>query len=173
MRDRPTFSSGKVRPVVAAKLALLGVATLALAGCDGEDAPPVVQVRDNVVAPTATATQAPPPPSMDTSDASTDSPYGVLDDGGYAGRYAYSPLQVCKQCGCDAGSYCFGGGTGYTAFSGTCSTGATFGIGCQPLPTGCGASPDCACLFDALKGTVPCYLVCSGTSSLTTYCPSP
>jgi hypothetical protein len=153
--------------------ALFAVVARDVVACDGEDAPPVVKVHDDITGPVATvmpSTEA--PLSTGTPDASTDSPYGV-DDGGYAQGYAVSPLTVCKQCACEAGTYCFGGGTGYTTFSGTCTSGPPLGIGCQPLPAACATKPDCACLFDSLKGQVPCYLVCSGVDNLLAYCPSP
>jgi hypothetical protein len=154
---------------------LLAVVTLALWACDGEDAPPVVQGRDDIVGPAPTTTSAPQtPPPAETPDASSDSPYGVLDDGGYGQGYAYSPLAVCKQCACEAGTYCFGGGTGFTTFGGTCtSAGSALGIGCQSLPVACASQPTCDCLFNALQGQIPCYLVCTGVSDLTAYCPSP
>jgi hypothetical protein len=153
---------------------LLGVAMLAVVACDGEDAPPVVRAHDEVMGPVAVempTTQA--QPTDDTPDASTDSPYGTFDDGGYVRGYAVSPIQVCKQCACEAGTYCFGGGTGYTTFDGTCTAGSTLGVGCQPLPTACATKPTCDCLFDALKANVHCYLVCSGTDDLIAYCPNP
>jgi hypothetical protein len=164
----------RVHVLRAAVPAFLGVTVLTIAACDAEVAPPVVDVHDEIAAPTTTTTAAPASqPTAEPADASTDSPYGPLDEAGYGTAYAYSPLQVCKQCGCDAGTYCFGGGTGFTTFSGTCASGGAFGIGCQPLPAACGASPSCDCLFDNLKGKVPCYLVCTGTSDLTAYCPTP
>jgi hypothetical protein len=109
-------------------------------------------------------------PSQDqregTGDGGQGSAYG---EGG--SNYSYSPQAVCAQCACGPGTYCFGGGTGFTTFSGTCTpTGSTLSVGCQPLPAGCSS---CGCIFDALKGHVPCYLVCGGTGPLTVYCPSP
>ncbi len=155
-------------------VALFAVGVCDVVACDGEDAPPVVKVHDMITGPVATeapSTEAPLSEGM--PDASTDSAYGVDDDGGYSRGYAVSPLTICKQCACEAGTYCFGGGTGYTTFSGTCTSGAPLGIGCQPLPAACASKPDCECLFDSLKGQVPCYLVCSGVDKLVAYCPSP
>jgi hypothetical protein len=152
----------------------VGGAMLAITACDGEDAPPVVQVHDDIVGPAVAATSgAQPTPSAEPSDAGSGSVYGAVDEAGYAG-YAYSPLEVCKHCGCEAGTYCFGGGTGYSTFSGTCTApGSALGIGCQALPAACGGDAGCDCLFAALKTQVPCYLVCAGVGDLTVYCPSP
>jgi len=154
-------------------LSLLGVLLVGALACDGEDAPPIVRVHDDIIAnvPTTMAS-AQPQGNADLADASTASSYGAVDEAGYSAGYTTSPLEVCKQCACEAGTYCFGGGTGYTTFSGTCSNGSSFGIGCQPLPAACATKPDCDCVFDALKA-VPCYLVCSGTSKLVAYCPTP
>jgi hypothetical protein len=153
---------------------LVGGAMLAMAGCDGEDAPPVVQVHDEIIGPVATAMPVvEPTPSNEPSDAGSAPVYGAVDEAGYAG-YAYSPLKVCKQCGCEAGTYCFGGGTGYSTFSGTCAApGSGFGIGCQALPAACEGDAGCDCIFAGLKTQVPCYLVCAGVGDLTVYCPSP
>src|SRR5579863_5349495 len=81
---------------------LLGVAIFAVVACDGEVAPPVVRVHDEISPPVAMempTTQAQP---TDVPDASTDSPYGTFDDAGYVRGYAVSPIQVCKQCACEA-----------------------------------------------------------------------
>jgi len=159
---------------------LLGVACLGLLACETEEPSRVVLGRDEIVGPaptTATDSQPPPvaPPTY-ASDAGSATPYGVVydDGGGYSRGYAYSPLEVCKQCACEAGTYCFGGGTGYTTFSGACTGGGSaFGIGCQPLPAACATQPNCDCLVGALKLPAACYLVCTDVSNLTVYCPSP
>jgi hypothetical protein len=154
--------------------ALLGVASVAAGACSSDESG-VVQARDKIVgsAPTTTANSQ-PAPAPETSDSGGASTYGVEDDGGYATGYTVSPVSVCNQCACGAGTYCFGGGTGYTAFNGTCTdAGSQFGIGCQALPAACATKPDCDCLFTALKPQIPCYLVCAGVGDLTVYCPNP
>ena len=86
----------------------------------------------------------------------------------------YNPIGNCSQCACPAGDYCFGGGTGYTTFSGNCMPTA-FGIGCQPIPAACASAGDasmCDCLLQATAGKVGCYGVCVD-STLTVYCPNP
>ncbi|HEX8794550.1 MAG TPA: hypothetical protein VF765_26575 [Polyangiaceae bacterium] len=121
---------------------------------------------------------------------STDQPTGPGGDAGayYDGLYAYdspyppppdgySPIALCKSCACPATDYCFGGGTGYTAFNGSCNAEASadaFALGCQPIPPQCLTVADggrCECL---LKYTsfLPCYPDCI-ENSLTLYCPHP
>jgi hypothetical protein len=99
-----------------------------------------------------------------------DSPYAPPPDG-------YDPLALCKMCACPATDYCFGGGSGYTAFNGNCNAAAAataFALGCQPIPAACISVPDggrCECL---LKYTsfLPCYPDCI-ENTLTLYCPHP
>jgi hypothetical protein len=123
------------------------------------------------------ASQLPPQPdgglSADSPFASVDGPYRY---GQVTGAYAYAPLTVCSKCACEAGTYCFGGGTGHTTFSGTCNhTGSSGGldVGCEPLPATCASKPDCNCLIQALAPSISCYTECTGTKALTLYCPVP
>jgi hypothetical protein len=104
-----------------------------------------------------------------------DQMFAQPDGGGYGSpdAYAYSPLTVCKNCACEAGTYCFGGGTGHTTFSGSCTNAGSLDVGCQPLPSSCASTPTCACVLSALTTSkaLSCYAVCS--KGPTVYCPSP
>jgi hypothetical protein len=118
------------------------------------------------------ATNLPPQPMPDAGAA--DAPYGTLVDGG--GPYGYSPVGICTKCACEAGTYCFGGGTGYTTFSGSCTGATGLAVGCQPLPAACPSTTTCAsagCLFAALKPQVSCYPVCEQDKGPIVYCPNP
>jgi hypothetical protein len=169
-----TGAKGGVRRIGRATAALaIGAVLVWTAACD-DDSRPLVKGVDEVIDATSAAAPLPAPEYPDAS--SDDAAFGVYDDGAaYNSKvYAYSPLAACQQCGCEAGTFCFGGGTGHTTFSGTCAApGGALDIGCQALPPSCAAQPTCDCVFDALRSQVPCYLVCSGTTDLTVYCPSP
>ncbi|MDP9150857.1 MAG: hypothetical protein M3O36_13075 [Myxococcota bacterium] len=106
-------------------------------------------------------------PSDDSPFAPIDGPYGPPPDG-------YLPFTWCAQCACPAGTYCFGGATGNTSFSGSCveADAAAMGIGCRPLPPPCASAPDCPCLLQSLP-PMPCYPVCTQVGGFTVYCPSP
>jgi len=116
------------------------------------------------------ATNQPPQAMADAG--ADDSPYGAVADA--YGGYSYSPTGVCSKCACGAGTYCFGGGTGYATFSGTCSGSSGLAVGCQPLPAACASAPTCDCLFQALRSEISCAPVCAGAKSpFTVYCPTP
>ncbi len=105
---------------------------------------------------------------VDDVFARVDSGYGPAPDG-------YAPFSWCSQCGCPANSYCFGGGTGYTSFSGVCADAAPesgLAIGCQPFPPACANEPDCPCIIQALQAELSCSPVCSITDMIA-YCPNP
>jgi len=107
--------------------------------------------------------------AVDDVFARVDSGYGPAPDG-------YAPYNWCSQCTCPADTYCFGGGTGYTTFSGTCATappaGGGLAIGCMPLPSACANEPDCPCIIQALQAQLSCSPVCSITNMIA-YCPNP
>jgi hypothetical protein len=158
-----------------ALVAALAVASLAICACDGESTPATKGAGDKLIVMVTDADSLSQDQPAYVGDGGAPSPFGTYyGDGGYAHGYGYSPLAVCNQCACEAGTYCFGGGASFTTFSGTCNTGgSTLSVGCQPLPAGCMGTATCGCIFDALKAQVPCYLVCSGQGSLTVYCPHP
>ena len=104
------------------------------------------------------------------ADVGADSPFARVD-GSYDIPDGYSPYRNCQSCKCPATDYCFGGGTGYTSFSGNCMPDA-FAIGCQPLPPACAGDASCDCLLPATAGQVPCYAVCV-QNTRTLYCPNP
>jgi hypothetical protein len=117
---------------------------------------------------TAARMQAPP---QDTAIDSSYSPVGTQ----YAIPDGYAPAAICQQCACSGATYCFGGATGHTVFSGSCDggTGTGLAIGCQPVPAACANEPDCACLIRELSPTMPCYPVCGQGNGLIVYCPVP
>jgi hypothetical protein len=112
---------------------------------------------------------------------------GPYDDGlfsraesGYpAPPDGYAPYDWCTQCGCPAGTYCFGGGTGYTSFSGDCHAeagvldgSAELSVGCYPLPTTCGDEPECDCIIAEVSKYVTCIPDCTDTTNIVS-CPNP
>ncbi len=105
--------------------------------------------------------------SDDSPFAPIDGPYGPPPDG-------YLPLTWCSQCACPAGTYCFGGATGNTSFSGRCveSDASAMVIGCRSIPPSCATAPNCVCLLQSLS-PMPCYAVCTQVSGFTVYCPTP
>jgi hypothetical protein len=126
----------------------------------------------NVVIVDVDATDQPPtPPADDGPDdspfAPVDSPYGTIADG-------FAPYAVCATCACSSSTYCFAGGRGYDAFSGTCASAPASGghpaIGCMPIPSACANEPSCPCILGALSPVLPCYSVCS-EQGLVVYCP--
>jgi hypothetical protein len=151
-----------------AGLAVVSLFSLAWACSDGGT--PKAGKGDTLIV-DVDATNQPPPPMPDAGD---DSPYGTYEDGG--GAYGYSPLSVCKKCACEAGTYCFGGGTGHTTFSGTCSGASGLAVGCQPMPAGCASTTTCAsadCIFMALKPELSCYPECVQGEAPIVYCMNP
>lgn len=106
-----------------------------------------------------------------TGDGGPDSPFARVDAGYGPAPDGYNPYGLCQTCDCPATDYCFGGGTGYTTFSGDCKP-TSFGIGCNPLPAGCSGDADCDCLLMATASKFPCYAVCV-QNSRTVYCPNP
>jgi hypothetical protein len=159
--------------LLAAGVVLCGALGLVVACTTDGPPPPTGSGNDTIVDNDATNGVRPPA----SQDASPDSPFAPVDGGYPAAPDGYSPIQNCGACTCEAGTYCFGGGSGYTTFSGAC-TPTTFGIGCQPVPAACATDASCDCLLQATAAQVPCYGVCvqnptvgSGVPIL--YCPNP
>jgi hypothetical protein len=116
----------------------------------------------------------PPMQTPSNDEASTDSAYSPVGTK-YAIPDGYAPAAICQQCACSGATYCFGGATGHTVFSGSCDGGGGAGleIGCQPLPAACANEPDCVCLIRELSPKMPCYPVCGEGNALIVYCPVP
>jgi len=148
--------------------ALGGVASFALFALGCSNGNPAKTGKGDKLIVDVDATITPP---QATADAGADSPYGVTEDG--YGAYSYSPVAVCAKCACGSGTYCFGGGTGHTTFSGNCSGGSGLSVGCQPLPAACAGAATCECIFQALKSQISCYAVCEPNSGPAVYCPEP
>jgi hypothetical protein len=147
--------------------ALLGGALVSAASaCNSDDSSTPTGSGDNVTV-DVDATNLPGAPT----DAGTDSPFARVEGGYAAAPDGYDPYGLCQKCACPATDYCFGGGTGYTSFSGSC-TPSGFGVGCNPLPAGCSGASDCDCLLMATASKFPCYAVCV-QNSRTVYCPNP
>jgi hypothetical protein len=115
---------------------------------------------------------------MDNGDDSGDDGFFARVDS-YAPPDGYVPFDWCTQCACPSGTYCFGGGSGYTNFSGDCHTtaaaleeGGALAIGCYPFPSVCANEPSCECLIETVQPYLPCYPVCSITTNIV-YCPNP
>jgi hypothetical protein len=113
-------------------------------------------------------------------DGSYDDGYFARVDSGYpAAPDGYAPYSWCTQCGCPAGTYCFGGGTGVDTFDGTChpdagvlTSSAGLSVGCYPLPACAGGEPICDCIIAEVSQYVACYPNCSDTTNIV-YCPHP
>ena len=147
--------------------ALLGALVSAASACNSDDSTGVVTGSgDNVVVDNDATTQ--PGPS---TDAGADSPFARVEGSVYGTPDGYAPSNVCKSCACPKTDYCFGGGTGYTSFSGDCKP-STFGIGCQPIPAACGDDASCECLLQATAANFSCVAVCEDNTH-TVYCPHP
>lgn len=151
---------------------LLGGAAASVAAACEDSTPPLGQGNTLIG---YDASQQPTEPGRD-GGAYYDAPYGM--DAPYAPPPdGYDPVALCKQCACPPTDYCFGGATGYVAFSGQCNADAAadaFALGCQPIPPACLSYADgsrCDCL---LKTTsfLPCYPDCI-ENTLTLYCPNP
>lgn len=92
----------------------------------------------------------------------------------------YAPYDWCTQCGCPKGTFCFGGGTGYTSFDGNCHADggaladAGLSIGCFPIPPACDdVDAACACLIQTVSHYVNgCYPDCTSTGNIVS-CPNP
>jgi hypothetical protein len=153
-----------------------GIAVVVLvAACNGT-AKPIGQGDDLTVDVEASA--APPAPTADASYGE-DSPFGQVDApyGSYSSGTS-AMLAVCAQCACASGTYCFGGGTGSTQFSGSCGPSpdrSGLEIGCQAMPGACANEPDCPCILAAIDPFLSCVAVCVETPAggFTAYCPTP
>jgi hypothetical protein len=143
---------------------------LALVAACGGTSSPAGKGDDLIVDVEASTTQEEP--------AEGSVPYGYAADGaslsmsdpqfGYLPD-AYAVPAVCAStCTCAAGSFCFGGGRGSPAFSGTCDNASGVGVGCDPIPNAC---TDCRCLLAALAGQLPCVATCVPANGMTVYCP--
>ncbi len=157
-----------MRRLIGSGVAVCG-ALAALWACS--DGPPPPAGSGNVVIVDVDATRSPPPPDNDADD---DSPFAPLDGGyAYLGD-AYDPLGNCASCACPATDYCFGGGTGYTAFA---CTPSGFGAGCQPIPAACAGDASCDCLLQATSAQISCVGVCVQNPTQgggpVVYCPHP
>jgi len=154
---------------MAAELLAALLVGLAASGCS--DSPPPLG-RGNHLVFDVDATTAPMRTPLE--EASTDSSYSPVGTP-YAIPDGYAPAAICQQCACSGATYCFGGSTGHTVFSGSCNGGSAGGleIGCQPLPPACANEPDCVCLIRELAPQMPCYPVCAQGNGLLVYCPVP
>lgn len=167
-------SASMKRPMASALLVAGAISAVAAACSQGAGTP--AGSGDRVIV-DVDATNQPQQPqggsdASPSSDAYGDSRYTPPPDG-------YAPYNVCSQCACPSGSYCFGGGTGYTSSSAVCGEAAApppdggLQVGCVSIPAQCAnANPICPCLLKALSN-LPCYTVCTDTPSLIAYCPNP
>jgi hypothetical protein len=146
-----------------------GATVSTMAACSADDSTPPLGSGNDFH-----GTDATTQPGQST-DGGADSPFAPVDGSIYYKPDGYNPVGICTKCACPAGDYCFGGGTGYTTFSGNCAPTA-FGIGCQPIPAACattGADAGlCACLLENVATNIGCYGVCA-LNTLTVYCPNP
>jgi hypothetical protein len=166
---RPISSDS--RPVARSGMAVL----VLVCACNGTTKP-IGQGDDLIV--DVEASLAPPSPMQD-APYSEDSPFGQVDApyGSYSSGTS-AMLAVCAQCACASGTYCFGGGTGATPFSGSCGPVAGrsgLEIGCQAMPGACANEPDCPCILAAIDPLLSCIAVCVETPAggFTAYCPTP
>jgi hypothetical protein len=140
------------------KTILAGLLSIA-AACGGTSAP--AGKGDNLIVDVdASKTQEEP--------AEGAAPYSSMSDAQFGYAVSGIPAVCATQCTCAAGSFCFGGGRGSPAFSGTCNNASGYAVGCDPIPGGC---TDCACLLMALAGKLPCNAECVPANGMTVYCP--
>jgi hypothetical protein len=148
-----------------------GLAALAL-GCGGSSSSPAP--KDHLVVDVDATTTL-----EQTADGAVAS-YGYAPDGAPLapddahafGRVddAYAVPDVCgSTCTCAAGTFCFGGGAGVPAFSGTCDHATGYEVGCNPVPGGC---TDCGCLLTQLTHALPsgCTPRCIPGNGMTVLC---
>jgi hypothetical protein len=156
-------------------LVLLG-SLFALAGACGNSQTPLGH-GDDIIS-DVDSSDSPAPQQGD--DASYDDGFFAPADSGYPPPPdGYAPFGWCTQCGCPSGTYCFGGGSGRSAFSGDChpeagdlTSAAELTIGCYPFPSACANEPSCECLMNAIQPYMPCIPICSLTTNIV-YCPNP
>jgi hypothetical protein len=153
-------------------LALFAAALAAAAACTESTAP--IGKGNDFKVDVDSSTQ----PEQPAEDASGDSPFARVDSPYKPPPDGYAPYKTCSMCSCPAGSYCFGGGTGYETFDGVCDhTGAGpdagLQIGCESMPPACASKPDCPCLIEALAPYMGCYPVCTPMPFFIVYCPNP
>jgi hypothetical protein len=148
----------------------------AVAGACSESTAPLGQGDNVVVDVDASQQQA---PTQGDDDSGDDSPFAPVESGYGPAPDGYAPYDWCSQCGCPSGTFCFGGGTGYSDFNGDChadagpfDSGSGLAIGCYPFPGACANEPSCECLIMTMSQYMPCYPVCSITSNIV-YCPHP
>jgi hypothetical protein len=135
---------------------------------------------DDIISDLDSGSQGPPPEGGgDEEGGDENSVFAPVDSGYPAAPDGYAPLAVCGQCGCPAGTFCFGGGTGYTSFNGDCHadggpmTQANASIGCFPIPAACSdTDAACDCLIQAVSPFMTCYPDCVDNTNVV-YCPHP
>jgi hypothetical protein len=151
------------------KSILAGLGVVFACGCGGTSAP-AGKGDDVIVDVDATTTME------ETAEGST--AYGYTADGASvgpsdAGMYgtladAYAVPSVCATtCVCEAGTFCFAGGSSSPAFSGTCDNASGYGVGCDPLPPNVAT---CGDLLSALVGKVSCTPRCIPANGMTVLC---
>jgi hypothetical protein len=159
-------------------VALVAVAWLVGAAIACSESTKPLGNGDDVISDIDSASQGPPPEEAgDEGDGY--SIFSPVDSGYPAAPDGYAPLAFCQQCGCPAGTFCFGGGTGYTTFNGDCHadggpiTEAGPSLGCFPIPSAC-ADTDaaCDCLIQAVSPYTTCYPDCVNNTNVV-YCPHP
>jgi hypothetical protein len=153
----------------------LGSGVLAVAGACSEQTAPSGKGDTVIVDVDSTAPQG---DNGGGDDGAVDEVFASVDSGYAPPPDGYAPFDWCSQCGCPSGTFCFGGGSGYTSFNGDCHAdagalgAAPLAIGCYPFPPACANEPSCECLIMAISQDMPCYPVCSITTNIV-YCPHP
>ena len=156
-----------------APIVVLGGAACCVAAwaCTGESTPPLGSgdnVNTDVDASVMSVQGGDADLGPDSPFAPLDGPYGRVGD-------AYG-LAVCAACGCEAGTFCYGGSPG-SPLSSCDQTGAASGapleLGCHPIPPACASAPECVCLLQSLPKDTSCYSVCTAPPSggFVVYCP--
>ena len=148
------------------------VGCAALAACSPDTTGPIGHGNDVVV-----DVDGSEPVAVQDEDADTDdSPFAPLPDAGYGPLDAgSSAAALCEQCGCEAGTFCFGGSESSPASA--CGAASGLGasspaVGCNPVPAECDGGDDCACLLQSIAPGLSCYPVCEGsTGTKLVFCP--
>lgn len=153
---------------------LLASAFAVVGACTGQTTTPLGQGDDFINDTDGDEVSANAPQQGD--DGSVDDVFARVDQGYPPPPDGYAPYNWCTQCACPANTYCFGGGTNFTSFSGTCADAAPasggLAIGCMPIPSACANEPSCECIISSVQAQLSCAPVCSITNMIV-YCPNP
>jgi hypothetical protein len=159
-------------------LALSAAMVAVVVACSESQAP--LGNGDDVISDVDASDAQAPSQSEDAAEDYDAATFAPVDGEYTAAPDGYAPYTLCQKCGCPAGSFCFGGGTGYTSFNGDCHADggpladAGLSLGCFPIPASCkDVDAACDCLIQAVSAYVTgCYADCTVAPNVVS-CPNP